>query len=124
VQFKAVETQNSCKPNTMMLASMVEVPPNFIQNFASLGQQLVMFNDWRFRNSEPKLEKSRVTARFWFFAAPMPCIFSRRKWEHMENEKDSPSRRVFVPKKLYLMKKIITFKMSVQKYCQFCILDA
>ena len=23
-----VETQNLCKPNTMMLASMVEVPPN------------------------------------------------------------------------------------------------
>lgn len=26
-----------------------------------------------------------------------------------KNEKDSPSRRVFIPKKLYLMKKIITF---------------
>jgi hypothetical protein len=33
-------------------------------------------------------------------------------------EKDPPSRRVFIPKKLYLMKKIITFKLSVQKYCQ------
>ena len=29
MDFRAlVETQNLCKPNTMMLASMVEVPPN------------------------------------------------------------------------------------------------
>ena len=35
--------------------------------------------------------------------------FFLEKWEDVENEKDSPSRRVFIPKKLYLMKKIITF---------------
>ena len=37
------------------------------------------------------------------------------------NGKDPPSRRVFSSKKLYLMKKIITFKLSVQNYCQIHI---
>lgn len=37
------------------------------------------------------------------------------------NGKDPPSRRVFGSKKLYLMKKIITFKLSVQNYCQIHI---
>ena len=45
--LRPVETQNLSKLNTMMLASMVEVPPNLSKILRLKGSITVISTDWR-----------------------------------------------------------------------------